>query len=853
MSTQTASPKPARSSAPLPLEAQIVSVVRELLVEQGRGKTAESATPKSSFQHELGLSSLDLVEVVVRCEARLEIEIPDEIAETADTANAWAKAIREGNEKASAKSAYRIAPPSGVAAAAPANARNLIEVLEWHADAGHGRVHAHVLEGGSGRGVTADQLLQASTRVARGLISLGLVRNDTVAILLASGSDFFEAFFGVILAGGTPVPVYPPHDLDAIGEYVRQQTRTLRDAGIRFLITFGEAAAVTRLLRINVPTLIESTTVAELRELGTHTSARFPDPSEIALIQYTSGTTGEPKGVMLRHEQLLANIRAIGKAIGVRSDDAVVSWLPLASDLGLVGCWLFSLYHGTPLTLLSPADFLERPESWLWAIHDSRGTLSAAPNFAYELCTRRIPMWTLEGIDLSSWRVAVNAGETVLADTVKRFSERFAPLGFRSEAMTPAYGLSENGVALAMMEPGRAAASARGFLSVGKPIEGVEVRIDAEAGSEIGRLLFRGTARAAGYVNEKPWAAEEWTDTGDLAFLQAGEIFFAGRAKDVLVIEGRVTSPEPIEHAILEVPGVKAAAVVGVSDQAAGTERLTVIAESGAESETGRARVIASIEEAVRRSAGQSPALVRIIAPGTLPRTANRKLRRIEAGRMFANGELGLEASPPGVQMAGLWWENAGPLGSNAAVRVVRGLAATARTATARAAAAAGASAPAVLSILGRRPMREGTQMRGPVVIVSHRCTQMDALSIASLVEGEYRLAGEETLLGLPDWAARLLRPQVVRTREQMERALRDKEALVVLPDSPLGTPVLRSRYRMSAFEAAIATGAPLLPFGMQIIRNKLFFRVSEKLAPAGRDARELRGEVRKAIRAIYA
>jgi acyl-CoA synthetase (AMP-forming)/AMP-acid ligase II len=180
-----------------------------------------------------------------------------------------------------------------------------------------------------------------------------------------------------MLAGGIPVPIYPPADRTRIAEYVEKQIHILHNAGIRFLISFDEARPIARLLRINLPSLIDITTVGELHTLGSRTSARFPEPSSIAMVQYTSGTTESPRGATLTHDAVLANVRAIGAAVQVRPGDAVVSWLPIASDLGLVGCWLFSLYHATPLTLLTPQGFSERPEVWVWAIHQSRAPLSA--------------------------------------------------------------------------------------------------------------------------------------------------------------------------------------------------------------------------------------------------------------------------------------------------------------------------------------------------------------------------------------------------------------------------------------------------------------------------------------------
>ncbi len=873
MPDSVVTPEAAAVTPAIPLETQIVEIVRELLVEQGKERGAKSITAKSSFQNDLGLSSLDLVELVVRCETKLDIEVPEEIAEQADTAAGWAKAIKEGSEQSTAKSAYRISPPLFDPVALPVEARTILDVLRWHAEQAHGRVHMHLIHEGDGRALTCDQLLTSAAQVGRGLVSLGLVRNDPVAILLPTGADFFDAFIGVGLAGGIPVPIYPPADRSRLAEYVEKQIHILRNAGIRFLISFGEARSIARLLRINLPSLIDITTVDQLHVLGSRTSARFPEPSQVALVQYTSGTTESPRGVTLTHEAVLANVRALGAAVQVRPGDAVVSWLPMASDLGLVGCWLFCLYHATPLTLLSPEEFFERPESWLWAIHDSRATLSAAPNFAYELAARQIPAWAIEGLDLSGWRAAINAGEAVMMETVDRFARRFAPSGFRREAMTPAYGLSENSVGLCLPPIGRGPVERDGVCSVGVPLAGHDVRIFDEFGRQClegqpGRLVFRGASQMRGYWNNEAATSkvlkDGWIDTGDIAFRAGGEVYIVGRSKDVIIRNGRQFPVEPIEAAVEQIPGItlRGAAVVATVAQTAGTEKLIVLAECTAETSE-RPRVLKAVRAAVESVTGEAPDSIQLIEPGTLPRTANQKIRRVEARRLVIEGSIGGPPSAPALQMAGLWLANTGNLVRRGASKFIGGVTTSIRERAARwiggvmtLSGAPGAVQPAVravLGIMGNRPTPEGTQMRGPVVIVSQRSNPMDALAVVSLVENQVTLAGPETLIGLPDWAARMLRPLVVVTREEMEAALRAGRTLVVFPDSPLGTAVLRLRYHLRALEAAVNTEAPLVPLGMQIIRNQLFFRVAARIPAAGQDARQLRNRVREAIQNIYA
>ena len=254
----------------------------------------------------------------------------------------------------------------------------------------------------------------------------GVAPGDRVAMMLRTEEAFFDAFFGVLLAGGVPVPVYPPFRRDLIEDYARRQVGILENAEARAIITFPEAVRVAALLRSRVRSLRHVMTAAS------PAGARpIPPPQprgeDAALIQYTSGSTGAPKGVLLSHANLLANIRAIGEAIQIRPDDVAVSWLPLYHDMGLIGSWLGALYFGIPIAILSPLAFLSRPARWLRAIHAHRGTISAAPNFAFDLCARRIADEELRGLDLSSWRLALNGSEPVSPETIERFTRRFAP------------------------------------------------------------------------------------------------------------------------------------------------------------------------------------------------------------------------------------------------------------------------------------------------------------------------------------------------------------------------------------------------------------------------------------------
>jgi 1-acyl-sn-glycerol-3-phosphate acyltransferase len=353
-----------------------------------------------------------------------------------------------------------------------------------------------------------------------------------------------------------------------------------------------------------------------------------------------------------------------------------VSWLPLYHDMGLIGSWLFCLHQGLPLALQSPLSFLARPERWLWAIHERRATLSAAPNFAYELCVRKIDDSALEGLDLSSWRCALNGAEPVSPDTVDRFVARFGRYGFRREAMMPVYGLAENSVALCFPPVGRgprldridrghferegravvAAPEDEGalrLLSVGVPLPEHEVRIVDDTGEDVperilGRLAFRGPSMTAGYFR-KPEATAAmsagggYLDSGDLAYRAEGEYFIAGRRKDLIIKAGRNFVPQEIEEAATHASGVRRGCVVafGITNEEQGTERMVVVAETRVRDPARRERIVADITRRVADAVGMPPDAVALVPPGAVPKTSSGKVRRSATKDMYLTGDLG--------------------------------------------------------------------------------------------------------------------------------------------------------------------------------------------------------------------
>ena len=562
-------------------------------------------------------------------------------------------------------------------------------MLRWHVEAQTGRPHIVLnREDGSEQIITHEALWQAAAGVAAGLRERGVRAGESVALMLRTEEAFFSAFSGILLAGAVPVPLYPPFRPSRLKEYAERQVGILRNAEARLLITFPEAERVAAVLRPRVPSLREVTTVERISRTGAPLATMHATADAPALIQYTSGSTGNPKGVLLTHANILANIRAFGEALHIGPSDVGVSWLPLYHDMGLIGAWLGSLYHGIPVVILSPLAFLARPARWLWALHRHHGTLSPAPNFAFDLCAAKIRDDEIEGLDLSAWRLAMNGSESVSPDTIERFTRRFAPYGFRAEAMCPVYGLAEASVGLTVSPLGRpprvdrvsrdvfartrtAAPAAEHettplrFVSCGRPLPSHAVRIvgaDRRLAAERveGGVEFRGPSVTSGYFHDPQTTAavrrDGWMDSGDLGYWADGELYITGRRKDMIKKAGRNLYPQELEEMVGELTGIRKGCVAafGVADPDIGTERLVVIAESR---ELVPARVEglrAAIRDRVVTAIGIPPDTVVVAGPGAVLKTSSGKIRRSATREAYLRGDLRRRRPAPRAQWARL-------------------------------------------------------------------------------------------------------------------------------------------------------------------------------------------------------
>jgi 1-acyl-sn-glycerol-3-phosphate acyltransferase len=669
------------------VEQRVLDVVRGLAEELGGPRAARAVTADASLEREVGLGSLERVELLLRLESSFGRGL-DEAFLQVDTARGLARMLADGAGAAHPARPRQERGASLAAPAAVAPAATVHEALWRRAQAHPDRPHIYLREDdGREETITYGALLGEAAAVAGGMRERGVRKGDTVALMLPTGRDFLAAFQGILICGAVPVPIYPPVRLDRLEEYARRQSGILSDAGVRLLVTIDRARPVVDVLRPSVPSLLDVSTVAELGAIGRPWSAPEGEAADPAFVQYTSGSTGAPKGVLLTHANLLANIEAIARGLDARPTDVGASWLPLYHDMGLIGSWLFCMHAGLPLALMSPLAFLSRPERWLWTIHERRATLSAAPNFAYELCVRKVPDQALEGLDLSSWRVALNGAEPVNPDTLERFVKRFGPHGFRRESLFPVYGLAENSVAVCFPpidrgplvdrvargpfeQEGRADAAAEEdphalrFVSVGPAVAGHEVRLVDETGRDVpertvGRLVFRGPSMTAGYFRQPEataaiTTADGFLDSGDLAYRVGDEIFITGRRKDLIIKAGRNLVPQEIEEVASSVPGIRKGCVVafGVPQPSLGTEGLVVVAETRTEDPAERDRLAAAITERVAAAVGVPPDRVVLAPPGAVPKTSSGKIRRAATRDLYLEGRLGRpERTPRSVRL----------------------------------------------------------------------------------------------------------------------------------------------------------------------------------------------------------
>jgi len=492
--------------------------------------------------------------------------------------------------------------------------------------------------------VVYGRLWRESGRYAAGLARAGVRPGDKVALIYPTCAEFFYTFFGALRAGAVPVPLYPTLGVDGTAA-------VLRDAEAVAVATIGWFRTGVDESVAQAPGVRAVLEPVELECDGAVPAPPEAGPGDLAFIQYTSGSTGSPRGVMLTHANVVSTIHFMAEAAGLTADDRVVSWLPLYHDMGLIGCSFTPPLTGTPLWLLPPD--LRNPRQWLELVTRVRATFTVSPDFGYRNCVRHVR--DTSDLDLTSLKSALDGAEPVRASTIEAFEAHFGIKG----VIAPCYGLAEATLAVAIWPRGaplRLDASRR-YLSVGRPCLGVSVRIvaprdDEGTGGELvlppgveGEICVKSPGVMKGYYNNPEATArvldpDGWLRTGDLGFVDPeGYLFITGRLKDVIILGGANLLPADIEDVVDDVPGVRYSAAVGIESERLGTQRLHVVAEVRSETD-GHQALVREIVERVQHARGHRPARVLLVRAGTIPKTSSGKIQRSRLATMIQAGEL---------------------------------------------------------------------------------------------------------------------------------------------------------------------------------------------------------------------
>ena len=520
------------------------------------------------------------------------------------------------------------------------------------------------------------ELREDALAMARRLVAAGIAPGDRVALIAETNPQFAALFCGCIYAGAWPVPLPLPTTFGGAGGYTSQLTVQLSSCDPKVLFYPEEIARL-----VHDAAEARSVEAIAWEDFATRDApdCALPElaPDDICYLQYSSGSTRFPHGVAVTHASLLNNLRGHGLGMKLEAQDRCVSWLPWYHDMGLVGCLLSVIANQVSSDYLKTEHFARRPLAWLDMISRNPGTtLSYSPTFGYDICARRISSQSSvsERFDLSRWRVAGNGADMIRPDVMQNFVNAFTEAGFRASAFTPSYGLAEATLAVTIMPPGegirvelveeeRLSGSARdlsrparyrAIVNCGKPVIDMEVEIRGEDGTEradhqIGKVWCRGPSVMHSYFRDPEatdacMVAKEngdvWLDTGDMGYMADGYLFIVGRAKDMIIINGKNHWPQDIEWAVEQLPGFNhgdiAAFAIETED---GAEAPAVLVHCRVSDPDERRKLHNQIRDKVQSVTG-TPCVVELVPPRTLPRTSSGKLSRAKAKKLYLAGEI---------------------------------------------------------------------------------------------------------------------------------------------------------------------------------------------------------------------
>ena len=520
---------------------------------------------------------------------------------------------------------------------------------------------------------TYGALREDALAAAYRLIARGVKPGDRIAMVAETCPEFAALFFGAVYAGAWPVPLPLPTSFGGRESYIEQLGVQLKSCDPALFLYPADLAGMAgdAAVAAGVNGLDWASFADEPARRAPLPSAR---PGDICYLQYSSGSTRFPHGVAVTHRALLSNLAAHSLNMEVVEGDRCVSWLPWYHDMGLVGCLLSPVANQVSADYLKTEDFARRPLAWLDLISRNKGTtLSYSPTFGYDICARRIGSQSkvAERFDLSRWRVAGNGADMIRPDVMQAFVDAFADAGFNAKNFLPSYGLAEATLAVSIMPPGEGIVvelvaetqlagdgkSDRGkpqryraIVNCGKPARGMEVHIRDEEGGPlperaIGKVFAKGPSVMIGYFRDEEATAacldaDGWLDTGDMGYLSDGYLYIVGRAKDMIIINGRNHWPQDIEWAVEQLPGFKAGDIAAFAITTPGGEETpAVLVQCRTSDSAERERLREQIRERVRAITGVN-CVIELVPPRTLPRTSSGKLSRAKARTLYLSGEI---------------------------------------------------------------------------------------------------------------------------------------------------------------------------------------------------------------------
>jgi fatty-acyl-CoA synthase len=551
------------------------------------------------------------------------------------------------------------------------------EALDYAANGERG-LNFHDARGNLARAYPYAELRGDAIAAAHRLIAAGIKPEDRVALVAETGAEFAALFFGAIYAGAWPVPLPLPTSFGGRDSYIDQLKVQLASSDPKMLFypvelaeMAGEAARQGGVDGVDYESFLARDASFLARD-----AAEVPlpaaSPSDIAYLQYSSGSTRFPHGVAVTHAALLNNLAAHAHGMELIDSDRCISWLPWYHDMGLVGCFLSPIANQVSVDYLKTEDFARRPLAWLDLISRNTGTtLSYSPTFGYDICARRMSSQTKasDRFDLSRWRVAGNGADMIRPDVMQAFVDAFADAGFQATSFLPSYGLAEATLAVSIMPPGEGIVVElveetqlsggeqgvgrpqryRAIVNCGKPVRDMIVEIREEDGAPlpdkaIGKVWCKGPSIMDGYFRDPDATAacmqDGWLDTGDMGYLSEGYVYIVGRAKDMIIINGRNHWPQDIEWAVEQIPGFKAGDIAAFAITTPGGEETpAVLVQCRTSDDAERSRLRDAIRDRVRSITGMN-CVIELVPPRTLPRTSSGKLSRAKARNLYLNGDI---------------------------------------------------------------------------------------------------------------------------------------------------------------------------------------------------------------------